>query len=423
MIKRFKILSQKIPSIKQCPPQFNNSFKDLSPASSFSFFTFKNRDITSEVNRINNQKYSSQQQNLSPREFLEHLTGLKNVLGKKENSEKVSGIFWNICENIKSNPQQEIDSSLINLILLLSNEKVITYRDFDQIEQLFLDPKRLTNLKIKDLQKFLKGIVSHGHGSEAFYESLSQVLIEKIQLPKDKHFFYQSLEDFTLANAMSQEFCTKSIKYIEDLLVNREKPLDFLPANDLGSLAFFMALKYDETKHLHRKFYEVLSRILQNKKNDFYESLQKHDSLKYFWMFFTSTKAHNPELFKEFEDKGVTKAMPFVFKGVFPSKQQKEIYAAVKNLVGDSRKVTMEKRIGAYFVDIFVEPNIVIEVNSYKYYFGYKSRRSGPAEIRFRNLTAMGYSFKEIPLKLWHNTPNEEKNAILDQLLNRPNQQ
>lgn len=163
----------------------------------------------------------------------------------------------------------------------------------------------------------------------------------------------------------------------------------------IKSLALFCSLNYEETIFCHET---LLDSYLENL--EIMKSIDK-SALKFIWTFITTLNIRKSSYIQKSEN--LSSKIPFHKLFLVESNLQRKFKLILQELCKDHKlKFEEEKKVFCYFVDFFVEPNIIFEINGPFHYVNCNSfRKFGYDEIRYRNLLSLEYKFHEINYSEW----------------------
>lgn len=157
-------------------------------------------------------------------------------------------------------------------------------------------------------------------------------------------------------------------------------------------LSLLCAWKFEETRFFHEFFLQKLEKYLQN------SQFIQRNTLKFLWNLLETMLLMDSSCRKTV--LSLKNQLPFHKKFLFQSKFQhsfKEILAEICK--ENCRIFEEERRILCYFVDFFVEPDKIIEINGVSHYVDYTSRRKWTFdEVRLTNLKRLNHEVFEFSL-------------------------
>lgn len=274
------------------------------------------------------------------------------------NSRKLSAFdsFLYFKENINEiqGSLQQISNEELIFLLFLSESLGILPEDFVQGIYESLKIAEFDDLKNNHLKKLIESYGKINYSQENVQNAILSRI--KREIPKENVFSLNKIHEF------------------------------------LQGLSLLCAWKYEETRFFHEFFLEKLEKYLE--KSQFVQ----RKSLKFLWnMLETLILLDSPSKSSIISLKN---RLPFHKKFLFQSRTQHFFNEILKEICKEnSRDFSEEKRILCYFVDFFIEPDKIIEINGPFHYVNFSSKRKwGFDEVRISNLKRLNLQVFEFSL-------------------------
>lgn len=176
----------------------------------------------------------------------------------------------------------------------------------------------------------------------------------------------------------------------------------------IQSLSYYCALRFGETTFCHNDLFSSIEHFFRRN-----QTPNKRSSI-IVWNLLLAGSKKSPENSEkvEFLKGKVPSASP---KTLTISRIQSSVKKVLEKICEDNNlKFEEEKQVLCYYVDFFVEPNIVIEVNGPFHYVNLVTfRKFGLEEVRYQNLRAHDYRVIEINYAKWSEYDGERKKSFL----------
>lgn len=176
----------------------------------------------------------------------------------------------------------------------------------------------------------------------------------------------------------------------------------------IKSLSFYCALRFEETTFCHNDLFSSIEH--------FFRSNQMPNKLSclLIWNLLFAGSKKSPENSQKVE----------FLKGKVPSLStnilrisgiQSSVKMVLEKICEENKlKFEEEKKVLCYYVDLFVEPNIVIEVNGPFHYVNLQTfRKFGLEEVKYQNLRYHNFRVIEINYLKWFEYDRERKKSFL----------
>ena len=300
---------------------------------------------------------------------------------------------------------------------LIATRKLNLLNLFDKdISDKFL---RLTDRKIKDssnthLLQFIEGTIENKRNHFENYEitSIISSLVSNGIFPKRLFCKLQTnlegcIEDLIIVKFSKLLYSLCYANYLDENQKLLNEIIDFIEYSFRmkttnykcllnkhychkfhGNLCFFFCLHYEETKHLHTK---LLNNLLKNLGID-YSNFNKKN-FKYIYHFLLRMQIKSKEKNVILED--LVEKFPFYTKIINMSTIHKKIFNLIKENIHWDSTIHYEYNFKNFIVDIFIEPNIIIEINGPSH-FTEGHFVNGFFKVRNENLRLLKYKVIEI---------------------------
>ena len=163
----------------------------------------------------------------------------------------------------------------------------------------------------------------------------------------------------------------------------------------LKSLSLYCSLNYEETSFCHKILLDSLMKHLEK------SQVIEKKLLQYIWSFLI-TLSMRKSIHKDLVE-GLIEKLPFHKPTIFQSNLQMNFKILLNEFCKENQiKFEEEKRILCYFVDFFIKPDRIIEINGPSHYVNCESFRTfGFDEVRRRNLKLLDYQVYDINYFKW----------------------
>ena len=321
-----------------------------------------------------------------------------------------------MCNKIKENEDLNVNSQqLTELFKEFIKRDHINTTILERFEDLYLIID-LHQISIQDYIEIMTLFIDNHRGNPQLFDKFLNIMVNKFK--EDPHNTFKPCITVLTLCSRANYFSLQFLEYFMNHLKDNVAFFDKLPLNLLFNLSLFFALRYENSKHLHDKYYKIIELHMKRDMNYFYNSIQKKKNhLKFLHNLIHSTKLYDNDYYMS-ELLFITEKLPFNASKPVTTPTQNQIKYALDKLYPD-RTIVVEAFIGIYMVDLFIKPNIVIEVNGWGHYIDNKNRRNGLYEIKIRNLKKMGYHVIEISNYDWKMVNDDhERECILKGLIN-----
>ena len=338
-----------------------------------------------------------------------------NLLGF--NLLKLVQTFLTVCDKIKENEDLNVNSQQITeLFKEFIKRDHINTTILERFEDLYLISIDLHQISIQDFIEIMTLFIDNHRGNPQLLDKFLNIMVNKFK-EDSCNTLKPCIKVLTLCSRTNY-FSLQFLEYFMNHLKDNLAFFDKLPLNLLLNLSLFFALRYENTKHLHDKYYKMIELHMKRDLNYFYNSIKKKAThLKFLHNLIQSTKLYDNDYYKN-ELLFITEKLPFNASKPVTTLTQNQIKYVLDKLYPD-RTIVVEALIGIYMVDLFIKPNIVIEVNGWGHYIDNKNRRNGLYEIKIRNLKKMGNHVIEISNYDWKIVNDDhEREFILKGLIN-----
>ena len=333
---------------------------------------------------------------------------------------RIANFFKKDLENFRIASQDLLKSerknTFIDEFLSLKNkntpiiESLLTYKkNFQNVENF------LKNMKIQELLLYLSLSNRIKIFSDDFITKIYDLLKKDEILSLEKNNFNKLLWCYSNYNMFHLNLQNSLNTRLHNETDNKTNTNNLFEADNLNryikSLALYFSLKFEETTCFH----EILlnSLILHLEKFKFIDK----KLLQSIWNFLITLSLRNNE-FKNKIDNILAK-LPFHKPFVNKSQLQLNFKTTLLEFCKDNiLEFQEEKKILCYFVDFFIEPNIILEINGPSHYIDCNSfRKFGYDEVRIKNLLFLKNEVYEINYLKWKKMNDKYKLEYVKKLL------
>ena len=294
---------------------------------------------------------------------------------------------------------------------MLSRLKTLKTETFEKASPIILKLLMQSGARLKDLYYIIKSYVNTNHGNQGFFQELEEDILFRLKSSMKKeysHAMKEELNDFVLIFNDLAKFNIQNDHLISSFESYFNKHVKNLQISDIVLVINGMTTYLSQDINLIKQLLSTLNDMLKAKENRdlFLESDPSLIIQGFQQGIFTIELEYKEKIdltkYKELNEiytEMSSDISKYRFREPTTSTFQKNIVECLKELKYDFKE---EHPIGIYVVDIFIEPNLILEINGPSHYTYEQKEITWRKAKKTRQLKKMGYKVAVIPFFEWN---------------------